>query len=106
MFPSNKVKPKSSSAQLNRTTSSEENCVKEYKLSANYFGDLIKKETGKTTLELIHLKILDLAKDKVMDNTKPISEIAYELGFKNPQHFTCLFKQKLGLSPLEFRGLN
>jgi AraC-like DNA-binding protein len=69
-------------------------------------GDLLKKETGKTTLELIHLKILDLAKEKVIDTSKSISEIAYELGFKYPQHFTRLFKQKVGISPLEFRGLN
>ena len=80
--------------------------AEELHLSPNYLGDLLKKETGKTTLELIHLKILDLAKDKVMDNTKSISEIAYELGFKYPQHFTRLFKQKIGVSPVEFRDLN
>jgi AraC-like DNA-binding protein len=80
--------------------------AEELHLSPNYLGDLLKKETGKTTLELIHLKILDLAKDKVMDNSKSISEIAYELGFKYPQHFTRLFKQKVGVSPNEFRGLN
>jgi AraC-like DNA-binding protein len=76
------------------------------RLSASYLSDILKKETGKTTLELIHLKILDLAKDKVMDTTKSISEIAYELGFKYPQHFTRLFKQKVGVSPNEWRGLN
>ena len=80
--------------------------AEELHLSPNYLGDLLKKETGQTTLELIHLKILDLAKDKVMDYTKSISEIAYELGFKYPQHFTRLFKQKVGVSPNEFRGLN
>jgi AraC-like DNA-binding protein len=80
--------------------------AEELHLSPNYLGDLLKKETGKTTLELIHLKILDLAKDKVKDTTKSISEIAYELGFKYPQHFTRLFKQKVGVSPNEYRGLN
>jgi AraC-like DNA-binding protein len=80
--------------------------AEELHLSPNYLGDLLKKETGKTTLELIHLKILDLAKEKVIDTSKSISEIAYELGFKYPQHFTRLFKQKVGISPLEFRGLN
>lgn len=80
--------------------------AEELHLSPNYLGDLLKKETGKTTLELIHLKILDLAKDKVMDTSKSISEVAYELGFKYPQHFTRLFKQKVGVSPNEWRGLN
>jgi AraC-like DNA-binding protein len=80
--------------------------AEELHLSPNYLGDLLKKETGKTTLELIHLKILDLAKEMVIDTSKSISEIAYELGFKYPQHFTRLFKQKVGVSPNEWRGLN
>lgn len=80
--------------------------AEELHLSPNYLGDILKKETGKTTLELIHLKIIDLAKDKVMDTTKSVSEVAYDLGFKYPQHFTRLFKQKVGVSPNEWRGLN
>lgn len=78
----------------------------ELHLSANYFGDLIKRETGKTALDFIHLKLLETAKEMVLDNTKSISEIAYDLGFKYPQHFTRLFKQKVGVSPNEYRGLN
>jgi AraC-like DNA-binding protein len=73
-------------------------------LSPNYFGDLIKKETGKSAIEYIHLKLLEYAKEKIMDKTKSISEISYQLGFKYPQHFTRLFKQKVGISPNEFRS--
>ena len=68
-------------------------------LSPNYFGDLIKKETGKSAIEYIHLKLLEYAKEKIMDKTKSISEISYQLGFKYPQHFTRLFKQKVGGGP-------
>lgn len=80
--------------------------AKELHLSANYFGDLLKKETGKTALEYIHLKLLEVAKEKILDTNKSISEVAFDLGFKYPQHFTRLFKQKVGVSPLEYRGLN
>jgi AraC-like DNA-binding protein len=73
-------------------------------LSPNYFGDLIKKETGKSAIEYIHLKLLEYAKEKIMDKTKSISEISYQLGFKYPQHFTRLFKQKVGVSPNEYRS--
>ena len=78
----------------------------ELNLSASYFGDLIKKETGKTAQEYIQSKLIDVAKEKIFDQSKSVSEIAYELGFKYPQHFTRLFKQKVGYSPNEYRSLN
>lgn len=75
-------------------------------LSANYLGDLIKRETGKSAQEKIQLKILDLAKEMVFDPNKTISEIANQLGFKYPQHFTRMFKKSVGVSPNEFRMNN
>jgi AraC-like DNA-binding protein len=81
-------------------------CAGELNLSANYFGDLIKKETGKTAQEFIQSKVIDVAKEKIFDPGKSVSEIAYELGFKYPQHFTRLFKQKVGQSPNEYRMMN
>lgn len=80
-------------------------CADELHLSANYFGDLIKKETGKSAQEYIQNKIIDTAKSKVFEADKTINEIAYELGFKYPQHFTRLFKQRIGYTPNEYRKL-
>jgi AraC-like DNA-binding protein len=81
-------------------------CAAELHLSANYFGDLIKKETGKTAQEYIQLKVIEVAKEKMHDLDKSVNQIAYEMGFKYPQHLTRLFKQKTGLSPQAFRSLN
>jgi len=81
-------------------------CAEELNLSANYFGDLIKKETGISPQEYIQTKVINVAKDKIFDIDQSISQIAYNLGFKYPQHFTRLFKQKVGMSPLEYRNLN
>jgi AraC family transcriptional activator of pobA len=81
-------------------------CGGQLNLSANYFGDLIKKETGKSAQDYIQEKVIGLAKEKVFDLSKSISEIAYEMGFKYPQHFTRLFKQRVGQSPNEYRLLN
>ena len=75
-------------------------------LSANYFGDLIKKESGKSAQEYIQLKVMNIAKDRVLDISKSVSEIAYELGFKYPQHFTRMFKKSIGISPSKYRNLN
>ncbi len=81
-------------------------CAAELNLSPGYFGDLIKKETGKTAQEYIQSKLIDVAKERIFDNSKSISQVAYGLGFKYPQHFTRLFKQWVGQSPNEYRMLN
>lgn len=81
-------------------------CAEQLHLSSNYFGDLVKKETGQTAQDYIQKKVINLAKEKVFDLSKSISEIAYELGFKYPPHFTRFFKQRVGCSPNEFRNLN
>lgn len=75
-------------------------------LSSNYLGDLLKKETGKSAQEHIQLRLIELAKEKIYEPSKSISEIAYELGFKYPQHFTRMFKKEVGITPLEYRNLN
>jgi len=81
-------------------------CANELHLSAGYFGDLIKKETGNTAQEYIQWKVIDMAKEKIFDQSKSVSQLAYELGFKYPQHFTRLFKQKTGVTPVEYKSLN
>ncbi|MCB0535510.1 MAG: AraC family transcriptional regulator [Saprospiraceae bacterium] len=78
-------------------------CARELNLSVNYFGDLVKRETGKSAQELIQNKIIDTAKDKIFDVHKTVNDVAYELGFKYPQHFSRLFKQKTGTSPGAYR---
>jgi len=81
-------------------------CAAALNLSPGYFGDLVKKETGKTAQEYIQSKLIDVAKEKIFDQSKSVSQIAFELGFKYPQHFTRLFKQKVGQTPNEYRLIN
>lgn len=81
-------------------------CAAELNLSANYFGDLIKKDTGKSAQEYIQSKIIDVAKEKIFDMNKSVGQVATELGFKYPAHFTRLFKQRVGITPNEYRTLN
>ncbi|RZS96803.1 helix-turn-helix domain-containing protein [Cecembia calidifontis] len=82
-------------------------CADVLNLSANYLGDLVKKETGKSAQEYIQAKIITEAKERIFDVQKSVSEVAYELGFKYPQHFTRFFKQQVGQTPGEYRtGVN
>lgn len=81
-------------------------CADKLNLSSNYFGDLIKKETGKSAQEYIQLKVINTAKERLHDLSKSITDVAYELGFKYPQHFTRMFKNQTGYSPQEYRTSN
>lgn len=78
-------------------------CAGELCLSTNYFGDLIKKETGRTALEYIQNKIIGLAKEQLLIPAYSVSQVAYNLGFQYPQHFTRVFKKATGMTPNEYR---
>ena len=81
-------------------------CAQELHLSANYFGDLVKRLTGKTAQEHIRLRLIDAAKERIADPARSIAEVAYELGFKYPAHFTRLFKNVVGCTPNRYRNIN
>jgi len=81
-------------------------CAEQLHLSANYFGDLIKKETGSTALDYIQTRTIDEAKTRLFDTSKSINDVSFDLGFKYQQHFTRLFKQKTGMTPFEYRNVN
>ncbi len=72
-------------------------------LSANYFGDLVKKQTGKTPVEFIQAKVIDIAKEQLHSTSDTVTEIAFRLGFQSSQHFNRYFKRITSLTPTEFR---
>lgn len=78
-------------------------CADQLHLSANYFGDLIKKETGRSAQEYILSKTMDVAKEMLTDPSKSISDIAYALGYQYPQYFSRAFKRVVGCSPNGYR---
>jgi AraC-like DNA-binding protein len=81
-------------------------CAEQLFVSPNYLGDMIKKETGRSPQEHIQLKLVSIAKERIFDPSKSLAEIAYELGFKHPQHFSRMFKKETGVAPSEFRNMN
>lgn len=74
-------------------------------LSPNYFGDLVKSETGKTAQEYIRLKMVDMAKSAILDPNMNIKQIAEMLGYQYPQHFLRFFKKEIGYTPKEYRNM-
>lgn len=71
--------------------------------SPRYLSDLLRQETGKTAIELIHIFLIGEAKNMLQATGNSVSETAYSLGFENPPYFSRLFKKEVGLTPVEFR---
>lgn len=75
-------------------------------LSPNYFGDMVRKQTGKTASDYIQDKVIDLAKQALLSSDRTMTQIAYDLGYQYPQHLSRTFKKVVGLTPNEFRAQN
>lgn len=75
----------------------------EMHVSPRYLSDLLKQETGKTAIELIHIYLISEAKNLLKSADNSIGEVAYSLGFENLPYFSRLFKKEVGISPNQFR---
>lgn len=80
-----------------------EYCATELGLSASYFNDLLKFETGKTLNEYFQLKRLDVAKKMMLNAGSTPTYVARQLGYPNVQYFSRLFKAITGSAPNEYR---
>lgn len=78
-------------------------CSSQFHLSANYFGDVVKRELGISAKEYIQNKVLEMARSLLADQSLPINDVARRLGFAYSNHFTRFFCNKAGMSPSEFR---
>lgn len=72
-------------------------------LSAGYFSDLIRKETGQSPKDIIAAHVMSEAKHRLATRDSDISSIAYDLGFEYPAHFTRMFKRLTGENPTQYR---
>lgn len=65
---------------------------------------ICKAVAGVTPIEVVHQRIVDEAKRKLLFSEKTVSEICYDLGFCDPSHFTKYFANNQGLSPSAYRA--
>lgn len=91
---------------LNQGMPTVKYCGTELNMSPNYLSDMLKKETGRNAQEHIHYYMIEKAKTELLSSSESISQIAYSLGFEYPQHFSKIFKNKTGMSPVEYRNMN
>lgn len=78
-------------------------CAAQFHLTPNYFGSLVRRELHVSAQAYIQGKLISAAEKLLAQTSMAVGEIAEELGFSYPNHFTRLFTAKTGLSPLQYR---
>ncbi|MBV7530736.1 AraC family transcriptional regulator [Chitinophaga sp. sic0106] len=76
----------------------------ELNISENYLNKTVKQATGKppkqwiNEVNILHSQIL------LLDSSRDISSVAFELNFQSPNYFARLFKQVTGETPTQYRN--
>lgn len=87
--------------QLTRGIPTVQYCADKLCMSANYFGDVIKRTTGDTASSYIRQYVIQQAKNELSAGAS-IAQVADELGFEYPQHLSRMFKKQTGMTPTQY----
>jgi AraC family transcriptional activator of pobA len=73
-------------------------------MTADRLNDHVKRATGVTAGHMIRQRVLTEAKRQLVFTTQAIHDIAFDLSFSDPSHFTRFFRKQTGMTPQAFRG--
>lgn len=75
-------------------------------ISPNYFSGVFSQEMGQTFVEYLTEKRMERARELLRYSGKRSSEVAYEVGYRDPRYFSFLFKKTQGCTPSSYRAGN
>lgn len=75
----------------------------ELHISTKHLSQTVKNLTGKVAKEHIQDRLALEAKRLLLHTSLSVKEVAYEIGFEEPLHFSGFFKKRVGVSPTKFR---
>lgn len=89
------------SEELSRSTLAES-----FGFNPEYLSTIFKKETGDTLSDYIQKKRLSVARKLLLQTNLPISLISQSCGYETLSYFSTVFRQKMGMSPREYRKIH
>lgn len=69
----------------------------------NYLSNYLKKKTGRSFIQLVHLQRINVAAEYLSYSNASIESIASKVGYENPSYFYKVFKKNLHILPTEYR---
>ena len=75
-----------------------------FNYNPNYLNRLMLRHTGKTLHKYVLQQRIALSLKLIQTTNMTIAEIAMQLGFNSPSHFSYCFKKEMGFSPMQFRS--
>ncbi|TVY05603.1 AraC family transcriptional regulator [Paenibacillus cremeus] len=73
-------------------------------MSISHFSAVFKNVIGISPQQFVEKVRIDQAKSMLSGTTKPISQVAKEVGYSDPLYFTRVFTKVTGMAPREYRG--
>ena len=75
-------------------------------LNPSYLSRIFKEEKGIQFVEYVRNVKMDMAKEMLKNSHKKIYQISEELGYQNVQYFSTIFKNTVGMTPVEYRKVS
>jgi AraC-like DNA-binding protein len=73
-------------------------------LSPTYLSNVLRKETGKTFVEMLTERRMQKARELLLSTSIRMTEVAEAVGFEDQAYFARRFKQRYGKTPTEMRS--
>lgn len=77
--------------------------ARQLNIHVNHLNKALKETTGRTTSQLISERIAQEARILLKSTNWTVNEIAWTLGFEEPNHFSSFFRNAAGMTPRQFR---
>lgn len=90
--------------QVNYLTVDMEELSEHFHLSKPYLSKYIKEKSGMNFGDIVKGVRMKKARSLIRSTSQSIESIAEQVGYQNVEHFNRLFKEKYGMTPVEYRN--